>query len=73
MERAVHIYLTKMCWLSHSTHLTSKQIPAHSPPSTDRNTPPAEMGEDLHRRGKLMFTKEFTGLSRRKKTPYNML
>lgn len=50
----------------------SKQLPAHSPPNTARNTTPAaEMGEDFHRRGKLlgslMFTKELTGLSRRKK------
>lgn len=57
---------------SHCIYLTSKQLPAHSPLSTDRNTTPAaEMGEDFHRKGKffhsLMFTKEFTGLSRRKK------
>lgn len=39
MEGAVPIYLKKMH--SHHIHLTSKQLPAHSPPSTDRNTTPA--------------------------------
>lgn len=71
MAGAVHIYLTKMCWHSHCTFLMSKQLPAHSPPNTATNTTPAaETGKIFTEEGSsgsLMFTKELTGLSRRKK------
>lgn len=66
-----------MHWHSHHMHLMSKQLPVHSLSSTARNYPcNRHGGQEFSRRGKLlgsvMFTKEFTGLSRRKNPQWSL-